>query len=74
MDNQHKQIKVYRDLSQEEISMMNEAKELASQVGVLVSKLEDMVGVDKRWVAIGKTDLQKGFMAVIRGIAQPTTF
>lgn len=30
--------------------------------------------IDQRWVSIGATDLQRGFMAVIRGIAQPTTF
>jgi len=30
--------------------------------------------LDQRWISIGATDLQKGFMAVIRGIAQPTTF
>lgn len=74
MENQHKQIKGYRDLSQAEIDMMNEAKELASKVGDLIEKLEGMEVTDKRWVSIGKTDLQKGFMAVIRGIAQPTTF
>ncbi len=30
--------------------------------------------LDQRWISIGATDLQTGFMAVIRGIAQPTTF
>jgi hypothetical protein len=30
--------------------------------------------LDKRWVNIGAADIQRGFMAVIRGIAQPTTF
>jgi hypothetical protein len=30
--------------------------------------------LDQRWISIGATDLQLGFMAVIRGIAQPTTF
>jgi len=74
MDNQHKKITGYRDLSQEEIDAMNEAKHLAEQVGNLVSKLEGTSGLDQRWVAIGKTDLQKGFMSLIRGIAQPTTF
>jgi len=74
MDNQHKKIKGYRDLSQEEIDMMNEAKELAEQVGALVNKLKAMNSTDKRWVATGATDLQKGFMCIIRGIAQPTTF
>lgn len=30
--------------------------------------------LDQRWISIGATDLQRGFMAVIRGIAQPTSF
>jgi len=30
--------------------------------------------LDQRWISIGATDLQKGWMCVIRGIAQPTTF
>jgi hypothetical protein len=29
---------------------------------------------EELWLAIGKTDLQKGFMAVIRAIARPSTF
>lgn len=33
-----------------------------------------LVPLDQRWISIGVTDLQRGFMAVIRGIAQPTTF
>lgn len=74
MDNQHKKIKGYSDLTQQEIDLMNEAKELSEKVGGLVAKLEKTEGLDKRWVATGKTDLQKGFMSVIRGIAQPTTF
>lgn len=30
--------------------------------------------LDHRWISIGATQLQQGFMAVIRGIAQPSTF
>ena len=74
MDNQHKKIKGYRDLSQEEIDMMNEAKELAEKVKVLTDKLMISGETDKRWVSIGVTDLQKGFMSIITGIAKPTTF
>ena len=80
VDNQHQKIKGYRDLSEEEIALMNEAKELAEKVGELVTKLgtSDVVptteGIDQRWLAIAKTDLQKGFMALTRAIAQPTTF
>ena len=74
MENQHRQIKGYRELSQEEINLMNEAKELASSVGEFVDKLQNAEGLDQRWVAIGKTDAQTAFMALIRAIAQPTTF
>lgn len=27
-----------------------------------------------RWLAIGRTDLQTGLMALIRAVAKPTTF
>lgn len=64
----------YRQLTQEEVALMNEGKALAEQVGAYVEKLRSTVGIDHRWVSIGATDLQKGFMSVIRGIAQPTTF
>lgn len=74
MDNQHKQIKGYRDLSQDEIDAMNAVKAKAEEVGVLIQALEAMPHTDKRWVAIAKTDLQKGFMSAVRSIAQPTTF
>lgn len=74
MENQHQQIKGYRDLTQEEINLMNEGKELADKVGGYIDRLEMLAFTDKRWVAIGKTHLQQGFMAAIRGIAKPTTF
>ena len=74
MKDQHEKIKGYRDLSQEEIDLMNEGKELAEQCGAYVEKLMANEGVDKRAVALGKTNLQQGFMWAIRGIAQPTTF
>lgn len=74
MENQHQKIKGYRDLSQAEIDCMNEAKALAEQVGAFIEGLKNEPGLDQRWISIGATDLQRGFMAVIRGIAQPTTF
>ena len=74
MDNQHEQIKGYRDLSQEEIDLMNEAKSLAVQVGDLVAKIQANPLTDKRWTSIGQTYLQKGFMSLISAVAQPTTF
>ncbi|MFZ6871147.1 DUF7681 family protein [Undibacterium sp. Di27W] len=74
MDNQHQKIKGYRDLTQVEIDAMNKVKAKATEVGDLVEELKALPDLDQRWVSIGATDLQKGFMSVIRGIAKPTTF
>lgn len=74
MDNQHQKIKGYRDLSQDEINLMNEAKELGERCRELTDKIKGVEGIDPRWLNIGITQLQQGFMAVIRSVAQPTTF
>ena len=74
VDNQHQKIKGYRDLSEAEIALMNEGKELAVKVGEFIEKLSAANGLDQRWVNIGKTHLQQGFMAAIRAVARPTTF
>lgn len=74
MDNQHKHIKGYRDLSAEEIALMNDIKDQGERLGDLVKKLRETAGLDQRWVSIGATDLQTGLMALVRGVAQPTTF
>jgi hypothetical protein len=86
MDNQHKKIKGYRELSQYEIDLMNEIKAKAEEVGELVSKLQFSLSLaeaygageekrpDQRWVSIGKTHLQEGFMALVRSVAKPESF
>jgi len=74
MENQHRQITGYRELSQEEIDAMNEVKALGEQVKELIIKLQSTEGLDQRWVAIAKTDLQTGFMAAVRSIAKPDSF
>ena len=42
MDNQHKKIKGYRDLSQEEIDMMNEIKIKGAELGSVIEQLEKL--------------------------------
>lgn len=74
MDNQHRQIKGYRELDQSEIDLMNRIKSQGALLGDLTSELQTDPGVDQRWVAIGKTDLQKGLMALTRSVAQPEFF
>ena len=74
MENQHKHIKGYRDLSQAEIDLMNEIKTKGAELGELVKKLRGTDGLDQRWISIGATDMQTGLMALTRGVAQPTSF
>lgn len=74
MDNQHRQIKGYRELSQVEIDLMNEIKSKGAELGELLAKLRGTEGLDQRWISIGATDFQTGLMALTRGVAQPTFF
>jgi hypothetical protein len=76
----------YRQLTETEVALMNEGKALAEECGAFIAKLRKqqdtarpndtgfLPPLDQRWVSIGATQIQQGFMAVIRGIAQPTTF
>ena len=74
MDNQHRQIKGYRELSQDEIDLMNEIKVKGVELGELVKRLRTADDLDQRWVSIGATDLQTGLMALTRSIAKPEFF
>lgn len=74
MDNQHRQIKGYRELDQSEIDLMNEIKQKGAELGELAAKLKSTPYLDQGWISIGITDLQKGLMALTRGVAQPTFF
>jgi len=85
MKDQHEKIKGYRDLTQQEIDLMNRVKEKAEEVHELIQHMMHMEGEpcegpngttapNPRWLAIAQTDLQKGFMALVRSVAKPTTF
>ena len=74
MENQHRQIKGYRELDEKEIALMNEIKSKGAELGDLIAKLRATEGLDQRWVSIGATDMQTGLMALTRSVAQPTFF
>ena len=74
MENQHREITGYRELSREEIDLMNMVKGLACTVGAELEIVAQAQDTDKRWVAIARTHLQEGFMALTRSIAKPTSF
>lgn len=74
MDNQHRQIKGYRELTQNEIDKMNIIKEMGVKLGELTKSLQSDTELDQHWVNIGITDLQKGMMALTRSVAKPDFF
>ena len=55
MDNQHKLIKGYRDLSEDEIALMNEIKAQGEILGALVKKIEDHI--NKQYDALWDAEL-----------------
>ena len=74
MDNQHKLIKGYRDLSEAEIATMSAVKAEGERLGILIEEMKANPQLDQRWVAIAQTNLQQGIMAAVRAIAQPESF
>lgn len=64
----------YRQLNESDAALINEIKARGIDLDALVQKLRAAEGLDQRWVSIGATDLQCGLMALVRGVAQPTTF
>jgi hypothetical protein len=71
VDNQHRQIKGYRDFDQDTVDEINGIKKLESIVLERIKNIDVEMDVDQRWLAIAKTDIQKGFMALIRAVAKP---
>lgn len=71
VDNQHRKISGYRDLSEEEIAAMNKWKALEREV--LQALNDPPPHTDPRWLAIGRTHIEQGFMAAIRAIAKPNS-
>ena len=92
MKDQHTLIKGYRDLSKQEIDLINRIKvaealtlelyrdvqnHLAAQANRAITS-EDEAEADRldeakayRWLSIGLTHTEQGFMALVRSVAQP---
>lgn len=98
MENQHRKISEYRDLSKKEIDLMNAIKAKGAEIDALIKGIDAHIleqradaqrsacaGIQQdeevrlalaepeRWLAISRTHIQQGFMAMIRSVAQPTT-
>ena len=80
MDNQHKKITGYWDLSQAEIDLMNEIKAKEREVADLFRRIGDVHdnivfhnGEGTRQLSIARTEFESAFMRMVRAVARPET-
>jgi hypothetical protein len=71
MENQHKKISGYRDLSQDEIDAINRVKQAEIDLGALWRDVRGLDSSDPRWAQVAKTHFEEGFSALVRSIAKP---
>ncbi|MAD77630.1 MAG: hypothetical protein CML20_23150 [Rheinheimera sp.] len=75
MENQHKKIKGYRELNQQEINDMNDIKAEGERLKNVIEAMRSRGDtLDQRWISIAETHLQQGIMAAVRAVAQPESF
>jgi hypothetical protein len=65
------EIKGYVKQSSENVAKVNRLKEAEERILRIIDELNGDETVDKRWLATGKTEIEKGFMAVNRSVFQP---
>lgn len=71
VDNQHRKIAGYRDLTESEIASINALKDAERKVTAILDEAAAVPGANQRSLALGRTNIQTGFMWAIRGIARP---
>ena len=78
MENQHRKIDGYRELTQEEIDLMNEIKAKGRELGQLVGrvmitqKYGTSAGIMRElWAGYAAMNIETGVMQLVRAVAQP---
>jgi hypothetical protein len=70
---EHKPIPVvgYKPQSQETIDRVNDNKRVEEALLQTMDEMQGDANYDQRWLAIARTDIEKGFMALNRAIFKP---
>lgn len=88
MENQHRIIKGYRELSAEEIALMNEIKAKGEELRALVAKVANVIkdvpaapaGIEHEadhpvyWLRYAEGSFRSGVMYAVRAVAQPASY
>jgi hypothetical protein len=77
VDNQHRMIPGYRDLSGGEIERMRAIKEMAGPIGTMLQALAAAARADgdraaSRYVDIARSHFEDGFIYAVKAVARPT--
>lgn len=62
----------YVDQSSDAVKTVAENKEMEERILRAIDRLFQDEAVDKRWLEIGKTHIEQGFMAMNRAVFKPT--
>lgn len=61
----------YTSQAPEKVALVNQNKRLEESLLRQLDLMVDDPGVDKRWLAIGRTQLEQAFMAINRAVFKP---
>lgn len=73
MEHQSLPVAGYRPQTSDRVAMVNRNKEIEERVLRILDELRTLAvyDVDQRWLAIGRTAIEQGFMAVNRAVFMP---
>lgn len=64
----------YTPQSEANVAAVNQNKRLEEMVLRQLDMLKDNPEVDQRWLAIGRTHIEQGFMSINRSVFKPKRF
>lgn len=75
MENQHRHIKGYRELSESEVALMNRIKAKEAEMAELVQLVRNTApqSEPQRQAAIAASVFEEAFMRLVRAVAQPAS-
>lgn len=71
VDNQHKKIPGYRDLSEMDVRIIAAIKDLEATVGSIWAQHKDNPSYDQRNMALAKTYMEEAFSRWVKAVAKP---
>lgn len=77
MAQRNRRLAGHPELNERQLALMREIKAKEAELGALVEKMRADFSADRpdpRWVSIGATNLQQGFMALERAIENTGVF